>query len=261
MPLPANLIEFPRQLVASRKARPRYAEGPLRDEEAAMGNREQLRIFEVDPAQISTTPEHAEPSSTPEPQWTSLWLDNPGAHAARTTPAPSTDEHPAASSAVFAAPRLHAAKLSRRLLAGGIDMAIATLAGAACAAAFVGTTGVLAAQVPWRMETIRTVVAELIHTVPLSTLSLTGIAALILLSVTLQAIFFTFSDATPGMRIARVGLCTFADDNPTRAAMRLRIPALVLSTAVFGLGFWWALFDQDRLTWHDLISRMYQRSY
>ena len=30
MPLPANLIEFPRQLVAPRKARPRYAEGPLR---------------------------------------------------------------------------------------------------------------------------------------------------------------------------------------------------------------------------------------
>ena len=31
--------------------------------------------------------------------------------------------------------------------------------------------------------------------------------------------------------------------------------------ALFGLGFWWALLDEDRLTWHDLISRMYQRSY
>ncbi len=30
--IPANLIEFPRQLVASRRARPRLAEGPLREE-------------------------------------------------------------------------------------------------------------------------------------------------------------------------------------------------------------------------------------
>ena len=56
MPLPANLIEFPRQLVASRKARPRYAEGPLRDESPATPADCQLRIFEVDPAQISTHP-------------------------------------------------------------------------------------------------------------------------------------------------------------------------------------------------------------
>ena len=32
LPLPANLIEFPRELVAARKARPRLAEGPLREE-------------------------------------------------------------------------------------------------------------------------------------------------------------------------------------------------------------------------------------
>ena len=57
VPLPANLIEFPRQLIASRKARPRYAEGPLRDEAEAAPGDGQLRIFEVDPAQIATSPE------------------------------------------------------------------------------------------------------------------------------------------------------------------------------------------------------------
>ena len=31
-PLPAKLIEFPRELVAARKARPRLVEGPLREE-------------------------------------------------------------------------------------------------------------------------------------------------------------------------------------------------------------------------------------
>ena len=38
IPLAANLIEFPRELVAARKARPRLAEGPLRDAEQQAGN-------------------------------------------------------------------------------------------------------------------------------------------------------------------------------------------------------------------------------
>ena len=42
--LPAKLIEFPRELIAPRKQRPRLAEGPLL-EEAAPGSA--LRIFEV----------------------------------------------------------------------------------------------------------------------------------------------------------------------------------------------------------------------
>ncbi|MDP9038896.1 MAG: RDD family protein, partial [Acidobacteriota bacterium] len=91
----------------------------------------------------------------------------------------------------------------------------------------------------------------------LGTLALTVAA----LALAYQLLFFTFSDATPGMRLAHVGLCTFADENPTRRAMRLRVLALVLSTVTLGLGHLWALLDQDRLTWHDLISRMYPRSY
>jgi uncharacterized RDD family membrane protein YckC len=261
MALPANLIEFPRQLVASRKARPRYAEGPLRDETPAPELRGQLRIFEVDPGQISSAPERAERPAVPEPSWTSLWLDAPGPRTAHAEPVSATEDAPAPASQVFAQPRVYTAKLSRRMLAGGIDLAITAVAGIGCAAAFAGTTGLLAAEVPWRMETIRAVAVDVIQTVPLSTLSLSGLAALLLLSITLQAIFFTFSDATPGMRFARIALCTFADDNPSRAAMRLRVPALLLSTCLFGLGFWWALLDQDRLTLHDLISRTYQRSY
>lgn len=260
MPLPANLIEFPRQLVASRKARPRYAEGPLRDDEAAAAGTEQLRIFEVDPAQISITPETSEPAAaTSHPQWTSIWLDTPGS-APNHVPSHAADvqEH----AAVRPAPaRLHAAKLSRRVLAGSIDLAITALAGLACAAACAGTAGIIAGQTPWRLETLRAVAAEMLHTVAPGTLGLSAILALVLLSTLLQAVFFTFSDATPGMRLARIGLCTFSDENPTRAAMRRRIPALVLSTGLLGLGFAWSLLDQDRLTWHDLISRMYQRSY
>jgi uncharacterized RDD family membrane protein YckC len=76
-----------------------------------------------------------------------------------------------------------------------------------------------------------------------------------------QLLFFTFSEATPGMRYARIGLCTFSDDNPTRRAMRRRIFAAVLAACPLGIGFLWAWLDEDGLGWHDRISRMYQRSY
>jgi uncharacterized RDD family membrane protein YckC len=76
-----------------------------------------------------------------------------------------------------------------------------------------------------------------------------------------QLLFFTFADATPGMRYARIALCTLADDNPTRAAMRRRIFAAVLSACPLGIGFLWAWLDEDGLGWHDRISRMYQRGY
>ncbi len=67
--IPGNIIEFPRELVASRKARPRLAEGPLR----ADGTPEpQLRIFEVEPAQISAEPEVAVLAEAPE--WQGMML-------------------------------------------------------------------------------------------------------------------------------------------------------------------------------------------
>src|SRR6202046_5101388 len=66
--IPANLIEFPRQLVAPRKARPRLAEGPLREEADQTAKAAQLRIFEVEATQISTAP--AVESIAPE--WSSI---------------------------------------------------------------------------------------------------------------------------------------------------------------------------------------------
>jgi hypothetical protein len=63
------------------------------------------------------------------------------------------------------------------------------------------------------------------------------------------------------MRLARIGLCTFTDENPTRAAMRRRTLAILLAAAPLGIGLLWAWLDDDRLGWHDRLSRMYQRSY
>jgi uncharacterized RDD family membrane protein YckC len=76
-----------------------------------------------------------------------------------------------------------------------------------------------------------------------------------------QLLFFSLNEATPGMRYARIGLCTFADANPTRREMRRRVLAQMLAVGPLGLGLLWVLLDDDRLGWHDRISRMYQRTY
>ena len=67
--------------------------------------------------------------------------------------------------------------------------------------------------------------------------------------------------STPGMRYARIALCTFEDANPSRKELQNRIPATALALLPLGLGLIWALFDEDRLGWHDRMTRTYQRSY
>jgi uncharacterized RDD family membrane protein YckC len=80
-------------------------------------------------------------------------------------------------------------------------------------------------------------------------------------AVLYQYLFFKYAEGTPGMRYAKIALCTFDDENPTRKAMCRRVLFLLLSAAPLGLGFAWAWFDPDRLGWHDRMSRIYQRSY
>jgi uncharacterized RDD family membrane protein YckC len=40
----------------------------------------------------------------------------------------------------------------------------------------------------------------------------------------------------------------------------LRASGYVLSAGTFFLGFLWAMWDEDELTWHDRISHTYLRS-
>jgi len=56
-----------------------------------------------------------------------------------------------------------------------------------------------------------------------------------------------------------ISLCTFDDEHPTRMQLRDRLGALMISLLPMGLGFAWAIFDEDHLSWHDRISRTYQR--
>ena len=67
----------------------------------------------------------------------------------------------------------------------------------------------------------------------------------------------SFSLSTPGMQASGLQLRTFDGQAPSRARLRCRAVATVLSFAAVGMGFAWALIDEDRLCWHDRITHTY----
>jgi len=234
-PLAATLLANPRELVAPRKARPRLAEGPLHDSLAASADVPEQERMAHSPAG-SPGPQAPEPESAscgPGPQaqaiWHSIYLD---------TEAPIRESRP--SSPLSQQPALHVAPLEDRAMAALIDCAL-TL----CAFLLF-----------WLVFALSST-----H-LPNGRIAIIGACAIVLaMGLLYQLLFFSLTDATPGMRYAKIALCTFDNDNPTRSALRGRIAALLLSALPLGLGFLWAVFDEDSLGWHDRITRMYQRSY
>ncbi|MHB1022554.1 MAG: RDD family protein [Acidobacteriaceae bacterium] len=237
IPLSANLIEFPRQLIATRKARPRLAEGPLHDPEASAHDASQLRIFEVEPEMLSTQPLAEELAAFAAPEWTAIRLEDLDDSSEAVLM--EEPEHDPALGVLLDLP-LQTAPLELRLMASIVDACLVVAGFILFAVAFVASTA---------------------HPPAMKPALIGGAIALFAFFLLYQLLFFTFAEATPGMRYAHIALCTFDDQNPTRAAMRRRIAALLLSACPLGLGFAWAWFDNDRLSWHDRITRMYQRSY
>jgi uncharacterized RDD family membrane protein YckC len=231
-PIHANLIEFPRELVATRKVRPRLADGPLTAEEPGS----QLSIFEVDPGAISIEPEPVhvvkETASQTAPVWTGPeWSDIRLDAQPEREPAHSATE-------VRNAPALELAPASRRLLAVVVDVTL--VAGTFVAAAL------LAASKATQLPSLRTI-------------EVGSAFALLVAGALYEALFFMLARATPGMRYAQIRLSTFEGQIPTRAQRSTRLVALLLSVLPVGMGLGWALFDEDHLTWHDRLSRTYLR--
>jgi uncharacterized RDD family membrane protein YckC len=75
-----------------------------------------------------------------------------------------------------------------------------------------------------------------------------------------QYIFLTYRRATPGMRMAQLELCTFEGKATTMFDRQTRAAASALSAFSVGLGYAWALVDEDRLGWHDRISQTHLRA-
>ncbi len=225
----ANLIEFPRETAAPRKARTRQADEDYTADTRADG---QLSIFEVDPygansryAPAGAADEVAAPVWLGA-EWQGMELDNP------------VEEVDAGAGQAPASAQIELASASRRILAAVVDCALIT--GAFLAASCVAAAN---AQHPPTGKFIEMGAAGL--------LLVTGLLYL--------AIFCTLAEATPGMRYARISLCTFEDEYPTRARRCGRLGALLLSLLPVGLGVAWAIFDEEHLSWHDRLSRTYLR--
>ena len=227
-PIHANLIQFPREMVATRKMRPRRAEGPL----AAAAPEAQLSIFEVEPGTVSTQPAAAvdEPAA---PAWMRTEFES-----IELEPQPPEEllEEPA-SRALPHAP-IELAPLSRRLLAHVLDASLIV-------SVFLGVAMLIGANA-------RVLPGP-------RALGLGAALAMLAIGAAYQTLFLTLSRATPGMRYAGIGLSTLEGKSPSRAQRCGRLMALPLSILPLGLGFVWALFDDGGLTWHDRLSRTYLR--
>lgn len=236
-PIHANLIQFPRELVAARKARPRLAEGPLIESQTGM----QLSIFEVDPASISTlpAPEEAvalETAALAVPQWSeiAIELEPPTAYELEEIP-----ELPVQQPVVVAAPAYELSPMHRRLLAAIVDGTLV--------AGTVVSGAALALHHASQLPSVRA-------------LEMGGALSFVLATVMYLALFLILATATPGMIYAHIKLTTFEAQPPTREQLARRFGALLLSVLPAGLGMAWSIFDEDSLSWHDRLSRTYPRN-
>lgn len=70
-------------------------------------------------------------------------------------------------------------------------------------------------------------------------------------------LFTLFSGSTPGMRAGGLAVVALDGTFPETRQLLWRSFGYLLSGATLMLGFLWALWDDDRMTWHDRISQTY----
>ena len=219
-PIHANLIEFPREIVATRKVRPRLAEGPF----ARAVGQVQLSIFEVDPGTISMEP------------WRPIAVDaaamrrmdgsgvvghragcatrrefsDPVRRNLRCKQAQVDGTHGCGIAAVELAP------MSLRLMAAVVNGSLMMGAFLAAVAGDRGQCERSAVAARERGRRFRGAVRCLARSTRRSSTIL--------------------AKGTPGMRYAGISLCTFDGQNPTRAQRCRRLVALLLSVLPVGPG-------------------------
>ena len=133
----------------------------------------------------------------------------------------------------------HPAALTRRLASSAVDSGIVLLAAGLFAVCF----------------------AQIVEAVPSSrSVLLFAVAVGAILWLIFQYLFLVYGAATPGMRATQLELFSFNGRRPSRLSRRVRALATTLSALSIGLGFAWALVDEDTLGWHDRISQTYVRS-
>jgi uncharacterized RDD family membrane protein YckC len=225
-PIPANLIEFPREIVATRRMRPRISEALPESSEP-----QQLSIFEVDPNAVSIEPMASTTAEAAEPRWIgSSWQEI------------KLDEQPQPLPDYYAiqpdAAKLYQAPFGRRMMATMVDAA-------------------LILSLVWGMAYL---VASRFDQLPSIRVSeVCGVIVTLGFAALYEWFFLTFAKVTPGMRYAQLSLCTFDEQVPSTAQMNGRMKAMLISVLPVGLGMVWSIFDEDQMSWHDRLSKTYLR--
>jgi len=70
-------------------------------------------------------------------------------------------------------------------------------------------------------------------------------------------LFTIFGGTTPGMMVRGLQVASFTGESPTAKQLFWRTAGYMISAGTFFLGFFWALWDEDAMTWHDRLSRTY----
>jgi uncharacterized RDD family membrane protein YckC len=131
---------------------------------------------------------------------------------------------------------LQAAPMSRRLLAGALDSLLVLSAFVVFAYIFFRITSV----VPSPPQAFG---------ISMSLIALFWIAY--------QYLLLVHTGTTPGLKLARLQLNRFDGTAVPTKTRRWRALASVLSGLSLALGYAWCFLDEDRLCWHDRITRTY----
>jgi uncharacterized RDD family membrane protein YckC len=133
------------------------------------------------------------------------------------------------------APRL-VAPVAIRIMAGALDAAVASVA----VGLFLGTFHLLGGRLLFQPRALVGVA-----------LAAAGVTAFYLF------LYTCYVAETPGLLWTGLRVLDY-DGQPPRAEQRLmRALGSLLSAAALGLGYLWALVDEEALTWHDRMSRTY----
>jgi uncharacterized RDD family membrane protein YckC len=131
---------------------------------------------------------------------------------------------------------LQAAPMSRRMAASAFDATLVLSAFAAFAYLFFRIN----AELP-----------------PLSKIAGAGALLIGVLWSAYQYLLLVYSGTTPGLKLAKLELHRFDGSPVPLRIRRWRVLTSFLSGLSLGLGYAWCFLDEDRLCWHDRITRTY----
>jgi uncharacterized RDD family membrane protein YckC len=131
---------------------------------------------------------------------------------------------------------LQSVDLDQRVLAATVDSAIVLGAAAGFAAIFYRLSGVRPA---------------------LSFVAGLSAGLIALLWMTYQYLLIVYSGTTPGLRAMRLKLQRFDGRPPDRRIRRWRVLGSFLSAVTLGMGYAWLFLDEDRLCWHERVTKTY----